>query len=72
MDNPKKIQHGGNHYLDMKIQPIDFIEANGLSFSVGNAIKYLCRYKRKNGIEDLRKAQHYIAMLIEREMKCEE
>lgn len=60
-------QVGGSHYKDMAIQPFEFIEANNLGFAVGNIVKYLCRYKRKGGIEDLKKARHYIDMLIERE-----
>ena len=57
-------QEGGNHY-NMTIQPIEFIEKNGLGFSEGNVIKYVCRHKRKNGKEDLLKARHYIDLLIE-------
>lgn len=65
-NNPMNRQVGGNHYA-MPIQPIEFIERNGLGFSVGNCIKYLCRYKHKNGKEDLLKARHYIDMLIQME-----
>lgn len=62
-----KKQVGGNHYLGFKIQPIEFIVANDLSFTQGNVIKRICRYKKKNGIEDLRKIQHEIDLLIELE-----
>lgn len=58
-------QIGGDHYKTMKIQPAEFIEANGLSYLQGNAIKYICRFRDKNGVEDLEKAKHYIDMLIE-------
>ena len=58
---------GGNHYKEFRIQPIEFIEGNDLGFSVGNIIKYVCRYKYKNGKEDLLKAKHYIELLIELE-----
>ena len=54
------------HY-DMKIEPVDFILENKLGFCEANAIKYLCRWKKKNGVEDLRKAIHYIEMLIDRQ-----
>lgn len=64
---PKSTQVGGDHYSKMKIQPIDFITANGLGYMEGNIIKYVCRYKSKNGVEDLKKAQHYLQMLIEQE-----
>ena len=62
-------QVGGDHYAVMKIQPIEFILANELGFCEGNVIKYLCRYKRKNGLEDLKKARQYLDFLIERERK---
>lgn len=64
---PKSTQVGGDHYSKMKIQPIDFITANGIGYIEGNIIKYVCRYKSKNGVEDLKKAQHYLQMLIEQE-----
>lgn len=64
-EDPFRHQVGGGHYKTMKIQPVEFILANGLGFCEGNAIKYLCRYKQKNGIQDLRKAKHYVEMLIE-------
>ena len=62
-------QEGGDHYAVMKIQPIEFILANELGFCEGNVIKYLCRYKRKNGLEDLKKARQYLDFLIERESR---
>lgn len=58
-------QVGGSHYKDMVIQPVEFIERNNLGFCVGNVIKYVCRYKSKNGIEDLQKAKHYLEILID-------
>ena len=58
-------QIGGNHYRNFEIQPIEFIHKNNLSYIQGNVIKYVCRYRDKNGIEDLKKARHYIDMLIE-------
>jgi hypothetical protein len=56
-----------NHYARFKIQPVEFIMANGLGFCVGNVIKYVCRYDAKNGLEDLRKARSYLDKLIEQE-----
>ena len=64
MTDPLKTQVGGNHYKDFPIQPIEFIHRNGLSYLVGNIIKYVVRYKMKNGVEDLKKAQHYLEILI--------
>lgn len=59
------IQHGGDHYKAKAIQPWDYIVSNNLGFLEGNAVKYLSRWREKNGIEDLRKAIHYIEKLIE-------
>lgn len=60
-------QVGGDHYR-MAIQPWDVIDEWGLGFLDGNALKYIARWRRpgKNGLEDLRKAQHYLEKLIER------
>ena len=55
----------GNHYKSFKIQPFEFISANDLSFFQGNVIKYVCRYNKKNGIEDLKKIIHYCELQIE-------
>lgn len=69
--NKERNQVGGSHYQKMKIEPIDFIMENDLNFCQGNVIKYVCRYKDKNGVEDLRKAKQYIDFLIEKEEKEE-
>ena len=55
------------HYKNFKIQPIEFITANKLSFIQGNVIKYICRYDKKNGKEDIDKAIHYCELLKELE-----
>lgn len=60
-------QEGGSHYMIFTIQPIEFIHANGIPYIEGNVIKYICRHHSKNGIEDLKKAKHYIDLLIEME-----
>ena len=62
-----KKQIGGKHYRSMRIQPSKFINDNNLLFAEGNAIKYICRHTAKNGKEDLKKAKHYIDMIIERD-----
>jgi hypothetical protein len=62
---PTSRQEGGNHYSKHEIQPYTFITANGLSFFQGNVIKYVVRYKDKNGIEDLKKIIHYCELEIE-------
>lgn len=53
------------HY-NKKIQPLDYIEANGLDFAEGNVIKYVTRYKEKGGLDDLLKAKDYLQVLINR------
>ncbi len=58
-------QVGGGHYKELKIQPIEFIQGNQLNFCEGNAIKYVCRHRNKNGAEDIKKAIHYLEMLLD-------
>ena len=60
-------QIGGRHYMDMVIQPSEFINKNKLHFAEGNAIKYICRHAHKGEVQDLEKAKHYIDMIIERD-----
>jgi len=64
-------QIGGNHYKDCKIQPIEYIEANNLTYSEGNVIKYITRSRRKGGKNDILKAIHYCEMILERDYKDE-
>ena len=61
------VQIGGDHYKHCAIQPYDFIEANHLNFAEGSVIKYLMRHRKKGGVEDLKKAKHYIDLIIETE-----
>ena len=58
-------QVGGNHYSKLAIQPVEYITQNKLGYLAGNVIKYVTRYKDKNGLQDLEKARHYVDMLIE-------
>lgn len=55
------------HYTQAGIEPIDFIKGLGLleDFCIGNVIKYVSRYKHKNGLEDLKKAQWYLNKVVE-------
>ena len=64
---PLERQIGGAHYKDFKIQPIEYVHANGIGFAEGNAIKYISRWRGKGGVTDLRKAIHTLEMLIELE-----
>ena len=57
-------QVGGNHYKEMAIQPVEFIEKNNLTFLEGQVIKYVSRHRRKGGLEDLQKARHSLELLI--------
>jgi hypothetical protein len=53
-----------SHYTGQAIEPIEYIAANKLDFCEGNVVKYITRWKHKNGIEDLEKARVYIDFLI--------
>lgn len=61
------VQEGGNHYKDMEIQPFEFITRNKIPFAEGCVIKRMCRWRKKAGLEDLRKAIHEIQIMIELE-----
>jgi hypothetical protein len=69
---PSAVSHP-SHYNQGGIECIDAIKAatvglNGFEgFCAGNAIKYLFRWKHKNGVEDLKKCQWYVDRLIEEE-----
>lgn len=58
-------QIGGNHYKGFAIQPAEFCYKNNIPYLEATAIKYLCRWKDKGGIQDLDKAIHFIQMLKE-------
>ena len=63
----RKKQVGGNHYKNFKIQPVEFITSNNLTFLEGNVIKYVCRHHSKGKAEDIKKAIHYLEMILERD-----
>jgi len=54
-----------NHYTQGNIEVIDFIEDQQMDYKEGNIIKYVSRYKFKNGLEDLEKAKWYLQRLID-------
>lgn len=62
-------QINGDHYKSLTSQPVEYIHANNIPFLEGNVIKYVTRWRNKNGIADLEKAKHYIELLIELESK---
>ncbi len=57
------------HYNKWKIEPIKFIMQNQLDFCEGNVVKYVMRWRDKNGIADLKKARQYIDFLIKYEQE---
>lgn len=70
MDKAKKLQIGGDHYLDMGLQPWDAMEAwltdnEYIGYHVGTSIAYLGRWRRKGGFEDIQKAHHHLSRLLE-------
>lgn len=60
-------QVAGDHYVNMPIQPAEYCEANGLSYCESMVVRYISRWRDKNGVEDLKKAIHVIELLIEME-----
>lgn len=68
---PSDRQVGGTHYKDLAVQPWDAMQAwmsedEFRGFLRGNVVKYIARCEDKGGVEDLKKAQHYLEKLIER------
>lgn len=70
--DPLAVQVAGDHYKKLKIQPIEFIHANGIPFAEGSVIKYVTRWRDKGGIKDLEKARHFLDLLIDLERKAKE
>ena len=66
---PLATQVGGGHYKKMKIQPVEYVHANGIGYFEGNVIKYVSRWREKGGVADLEKAKHYIDLLLELEKR---
>lgn len=62
--DPFAVQVGGDHYKRFPIQPMEYIEKNQLPFADGCVVKYITRWRYKGGLEDLRKAKHFIELLI--------
>ena len=63
MDN----QVGGNHYSKLAIGPAEYCQKNRLNYCESAVIKYVTRHRDKNGAEDIRKAMHFLEMLLELE-----
>lgn len=75
MTNPLEVQVAGGHYKDRKIQPVEYIHANGLGFLEGCIVKRITRWRDKpaqDRFEDLRKIKHEVDLLIELENRARE
>jgi len=68
MHEANNTQVAGSHYKKHPIQPWDYIAQNKLGYFEGNIVKYVSRWRDKGGVEDLRKARHYLEKLIEIEI----
>ena len=77
MENDAMVHHPSHYQSETGMEVLDVIEAftfdlKGIeAWDTGNAIKYICRWKAKNGIQDLKKARWYINDLIEHLEKLE-
>ena len=61
-------QVGGDHYKTCKIQPVDYIVENNLTFLEGNVVKYITRHRRKGeGARDIEKVIHYCELILEKD-----
>lgn len=65
--NPLDTQVGGDHYKTMKIQPFEFSMANNFNAGQHSIVKYVSRYKNKNQFEDLKKAHHFLELMMSHE-----
>lgn len=70
--NDQMVSHPSHYQSESGLEVIDVIEAftsdlNGIeAVDTGNILKYICRWKHKNGLQDLEKAQWYLTHLIEK------
>ena len=65
MSNPLNNQVGGDHYVNLAIQPIEYALANHLGFVEGSVVKYVTRWQSKGGVADLKKAKHLLEIMID-------
>ena len=61
---PGNVQHGGTHYKDLAIQPVEYCQRNKLGFCEASAVKYLTRHSTKGKAEDVKKALHFCQLLL--------
>tara|TARA_R100001244_G_C5155642_1_gene130334 strand:- start:403 stop:987 length:585 start_codon:yes stop_codon:yes gene_type:complete len=62
-DEPEDNAISPQHYQQGNIPVLDFITDQKFTYLEGNIVKYICRYKTKNGVEDLEKAEYYLKEL---------
>jgi hypothetical protein len=65
--DPLQQQVGGDHYTKMQIQPVEYITANELTFLEGCIVKYISRWRNKDGIKDLHKIKQCVDLIIKLE-----
>ena len=65
VNNALSTQVGGSHYKSLNMQPVEFIVKANLSYIQGNIVKYITRYKNKNGLQDVEKCMHYAQLAID-------
>lgn len=70
--NPEHSTTEPSHYKELAIDPLEYMSVNFtneayMGFLEGNILKYVTRYKMKNGVEDLKKARYYLDLLIDRQ-----
>lgn len=63
------VQVAGGHYKGKRIQPVEYIAANNLSFLEGCVVKRITRWREKDGFQDLEKIKHEIDLIIEMEKR---
>lgn len=61
----KERQVAGTHYKQLTIQPVDYCQLNKLGFCESCVVKYVSRHRDKNGAEDIKKAIHFLELLLE-------
>ena len=62
--DPLKYQVGGDHYTKKKIQPVEYIHANEMDYMDGAIVKYISRWRDKDGVKDLRKIKQFVDLII--------
>ncbi len=68
-DSALSKQVGGSHYKKLKIQPVEYIHANGIPFIEGCIIKYATRWRDKGGLQDIDKIIQFAELLKELELR---